>query len=44
MYTLIESCKLNGVDPQAYLTDILARIADHPIKQIDDLIPWRWPK
>jgi hypothetical protein len=35
---------MNGIDPQAYLTDILARIADHPINKIDDLLPWRWTK
>ncbi len=42
MYSMIESAKLNGVDPQAYLTDVLARIADHPAKQIADLLPWNW--
>jgi hypothetical protein len=41
-YTLIETAKLNGVDPQAWLTDTLARIADHPIKKIDNLLPWQW--
>jgi len=35
---------MNGVDPQAYLTDVLARIADHPIQKINDLLPWRWTK
>jgi transposase len=44
MYTIIETCRMNGIDPQAYLTDILARIADHPIHKIDDLLPWRWTK
>ena len=39
-YTLIETAKLNGVDPQAWLTDILARIPDHKINRIDDLLPW----
>jgi transposase len=42
IYTLIATCKLNGVDPQAYLADILARLADHPARRIDDLMPWRW--
>jgi transposase len=42
MYTIIETCRMNGIDPQAYLTDILARIADHPIHRIDNLLPWRW--
>jgi transposase len=41
--SLIETCKLNRIDPQAYLTDILARIAnDHPISRIDELLPWSW--
>jgi len=38
--TLIETAKLNGVDPQAWLTDTLARIPDHKINRIDDLLPW----
>ena len=42
IYTLIETCKLNGVDPFAYLRDVLARIADHPINRIDELLPWTW--
>ena len=41
-YTTIETAKMNGIDPQAYLADILARIADHPSRQIDALLPWRW--
>ena len=40
-YTLIETAKLNGVDPQAWLTDTLARIAEHKIARIDELLPWR---
>jgi len=39
-YTLIETEKLNGVDPQAWLTDVLGRIADHKITRIDELLPW----
>ena len=39
-YTLIETAKLNGVDPQAWLTDVLGRIADHKITRIDELLPW----
>ena len=42
IYTLIETAKLNGVDPQAWLADVLARIADHPAKRITDLLPWNW--
>ncbi len=42
IYTLIETCKLNGVDPQAWLADVRARIADHPAKRITDLLPWNW--
>ena len=41
-YTLIETAKLNGVDPQAWLTDTLGRIADHKITRIDELLPWRY--
>ena len=39
-YTLIETAKLNGVDPQAWLADTLARIPDHKINRIDELLPW----
>ena len=42
IYTLIETAKLNGIDPQAWLADVLARLPDHPAKQIDQLLPWRW--
>jgi transposase len=41
-YTLIETAKLNGVDPQAWLTDVLGRIADHKITRLDELFPWRY--
>jgi hypothetical protein len=34
--------KLNGVDPRAWLADVLARLPDHPAKQIDQLLPWNW--
>ena len=41
--SLIETCKLNAVDPQAYLGDIFTRlVADHPINRLDELLPWRW--
>src|SRR3954454_6113204 len=42
IYTLVETCKLNGVDPQAWLADVLARLPDHPAKRITDLLPWNW--
>ncbi len=41
-YTLIETAKLNGVDPQAWLTDTIGRIADHKITRLDELMPWRY--
>lgn len=41
-YTLIETAKLNGIDPQAWLTDVLSRIADHKINRIGELLPWNW--
>ncbi|TAN58928.1 MAG: IS66 family transposase [Magnetospirillum sp.] len=40
IYTLIETAKLNGRDPEAYLRDVIGRIADHPINRIADLLPW----
>jgi len=39
-YTLIETAKLNGLDPEAYLRDVIGRIADHPINRIAQLLPW----
>ena len=42
IYTLIETCKLNDVDPRAWLADVLARLADHPMKRITELLPWNW--
>lgn len=38
--TIIESAKLSGQDPEAYLADILARIGDHKINRVDELLPW----
>ena len=40
--TIIETAKMNGVDPQAYLADILDRIHDHKINRLDELLPWNW--
>lgn len=42
VYTIIQTAKLNGLDPEAFLRDILACIADHPINKIDLLLPWHW--
>jgi transposase len=42
MYTLIHTAKLNAVDPQVWLADVLARIADHPVNRVDELLPWKW--
>lgn len=42
--SLVETCKLNGIDPQTYLTNVIARIvAGHPQSQIDELLPWAYP-
>ena len=41
IYSLIETAKLNGIDPEAYLRYVLSIIADHPINQVDKLLPWR---
>lgn len=42
LYTLIQTARLNDVDPQAWLANILARIADHPVNRLDELLPWNW--
>ncbi len=40
--TIIETAKMNGLDPQAYLADVLDRIHDHKVNRLDDLLPWNW--
>lgn len=42
LYTLVQTARLNDVDPQAWLADVLARIADHPASRLEELLPWRW--
>jgi transposase len=42
MYSLIVTAKMNGIDPQAWLADVLARIAAHPVHRLDELLPWNW--
>ena len=42
IYTLIETAKLNDIDPLAWLTDMLTRLHDHPVKRLDELLPWNW--
>src|SRR5215210_1105713 len=42
IYTLIATAKLNDIDPQAWLADVLARLPDHPAKRIHELLPWNW--
>jgi transposase len=42
VYSLVQTCKLNNVDPQAWLADVLARLPDYPANKIADLLPWNW--
>ena len=42
IYSLVETAKLNGVDPEAWLTDTIARIADHPARRVAELLPWNY--
>jgi transposase len=41
VYTLIETAKLNGIDPQAWLADVLARLPDHPMRRVGELLLWQ---
>jgi len=40
IYSLVETAKLNGLDPQGYLREVFERIAEHPINRIEELLPW----
>ena len=42
MYGIIVTAKMNDVDPQAWLADVLTRIAEHPAHRLDELLPWHW--
>jgi hypothetical protein len=42
MYSLIVTAKMNDIDPQAWLADVLARVAGHPASRLDELLPWNW--
>jgi transposase len=42
MYSLIVSAKMNDIDPQAWLADVLRRINDHLAARLDELLPWNW--
>jgi hypothetical protein len=42
MFTLIRTGKLNGIEPEAWLRDVLSRIGSHPINRLNELLPWNW--
>jgi transposase len=42
MYSAIITAKMNDIDPQAWLADVLARIASHPASRLDEFLPWNW--
>ena len=41
-YTITQTCKMGAINPEAYLADVLSRVADHPAKRIHELLPWNW--
>jgi hypothetical protein len=43
-YALVETARLNDVNPEAWLDDVISRIADHPNTKIDELLPWKWTR
>jgi transposase len=43
-YTIIRTCRLNGIEPEAYLTDVIARIGSHPVNRLAELLPWNMPR
>ena len=44
MNTLIMTARLNDIDPKAWLSDVLSRIAAHPAHRLDELLPWNWTR
>ena len=44
IYTLIETCRMNGIDPRTWLADVLRRLPGHTASRIADLLPWNWKK
>lgn len=42
IYSLLSTCKMHGIDPYQWLTDVLKRIPDHPINRIEELLPQNW--
>ena len=42
VYSLIATCKLNDLDPRAWLADVLAKLPDHPAHRIGEMMPWAW--
>jgi transposase len=44
VYTLIKTCKQNGIEPRAWLADVLSRLPDYPASRIDELLPRNWRK